>query len=79
MEIKYVMFNGMFPIIFGGYFKHKDIADVFDKNPTSAGFMTMKADPFGNRIKVEVYGESISLKRRPSEEDIPILSRVVNS
>jgi|WetSurMetagenome_2_1015567.scaffolds.fasta_scaffold966895_2 hypothetical protein len=67
MKIKYVMFDGAFPVVFGEYIKHSDVS-VKDLKPTSAGFIQL-----GMPGEITVYGKSESLDLAPTEDDDAII------
>jgi len=78
MKTKYVIFNDVFPVIFGDYFEHSAVViNRAYKKPTSAGFMRIISG--GLKRYVEVYGESVSLNLKPSEDDAAILTRLINN
>lgn len=68
MEMKYIMIDGMFPVIFSPNFTHSDMAK--DKNVTSAGFI----DDKGN-----VKGYSDSLGMGPKEKDQKIINLITKN
>ncbi len=71
-EMKYIMIDDIFPIVFHSSHVHKDVAFGIRSQPvTSAGFVILDAE--GN---YHCYGESISLniKSKP-EMDSKIINR----
>lgn len=84
MKLKYVMFDESMPVVFGEYFKHSDICVTNGAEPTSAGFCSIEKIPVKNDgvllevIKVECFGESASLKLKPSPYDARRLERIFN-
>jgi len=74
MDIKYVMINHSFPIIFLAMFNHKDFSGV--GNITSAGFLRIRSN--SGYIQIETYGESTSLGKRPDAEDAKLIQFFLN-
>lgn len=71
-EMKYIMVDEIFPIIFQTYLVHKDIAHGVRSNPvTSAGFVQRDAE--GN---YHCYGESVSLNIKSNPE---MDSKIINT
>ena len=85
MKMKYVVFDGAYPMVFGEYFQHKDVRAL--GRPTSAGFLQIKeveARPEHNTCcaqytEVHPYGESISLGLKSKEEDKFLLEKLFNT
>lgn len=71
-EMKYIMIDEIFPIIFDSSLIHREIAFAVRTQPvTSAGFVQLDAD--GN---YHCYGESISLGiKADPEKDSKIINR----
>lgn len=67
---KYIMVDGCKPILFGGYFSHKEIGFIAERygKITSAGFFTVDG---------KVYGESEGLKLKSVETDTFFIQKVL--
>lgn len=83
MKLKYVVFDGALPVVFGEYFKHCDVF-VRGSEATSAGFCTIEQVTVVNHgkvessFKVECFGESTSLKLKTKPNDCRVLTKVLN-
>ena len=77
MDIKYIILDEIFPVIFGGYFKHKTVSDTFPQRTTSAGFLNIRKHTPEDVI-IETYGEAISLRLKPKERDAVLLARLLH-
>jgi len=69
---KYIMLRGVEPVLFPLTLTHATIANVLNRGEvTSAGFVTVLGIGIqGNSdIMVRVFGESVSLKLKPAEDD----------
>jgi hypothetical protein len=80
MALKYIIFDDAFPVIFGSYFKHADVALrtrrlAFDAcgagEITGAGFISGADDEWF------VYGRSESLNKDPGPKDKEIINMVM--
>jgi len=83
--LKYIMFDDQFPVIFGDYFIHAEVAQRTRRlacetfagpgkgEVTGAGFVA------GDGSEWVAYGRSESLDKGPGEKDSIILSRVLNN
>lgn len=72
--MKYVMFEGVFPILFDDPITHKEVADSINGEVTSAGFFSV--DVIDGKLDVAVWGESISLGGVQSDlDDAKLLHR----
>jgi len=70
--LKYVMLNGCYPVLFPQAVVHRDVADsIGGRKVTSAGFCQLVAG------KVEVWGESISLRLSSQKEDASFIERAI--
>jgi len=74
VALKFIMIDDGFPIIFGDYFAHRDVADRLRQlgETTSAGFVGQNAD--GTFF---AYGESIGLNLKPAESDSKVVDKVL--
>jgi hypothetical protein len=88
MKVKYVIFDGLYPVIFSEAHKHSDFQHVGPGKPTSAGFCSIhevdakpEHDTCCTRwLEVQCYGESISLRLKSNpENDQRWLERMLNS
>lgn len=70
-QLKYIMVDEIFPIIFTEAMTHKHIAG--NKNVTSAGFVSISVDSEFNK-KATAYGKSISLGKESKPEDSEIIT-----
>lgn len=70
MKLKYVMFDGFFPVMFTGGIGHKEVT-AGDRKPTSAGFVKFLSS--GDVVSAAVYGESESLGLKPHKDDAEII------
>ena len=75
------MFNGCFPVIFQEGVGHNEIT-VKGMKPTSAGFIIVSPSvkdigptTMGGYFNIRVFGESVSLKLKPSDRDLEIFER----
>jgi hypothetical protein len=83
-DAKYVIIDGCKPVIFSGANQHSDFRSVGDI--TSAGFVSIEEvdTPEGSRIytvkmfKAHCFGESVSLKMKPSDFDEYLIERLLN-
>lgn len=82
-NLKYVIFDGALPVVFGDYFKHSDVY-VNGYTATSAGYCNVKhvtvlrhGKPVSS-IELECFGESISLKLKPKPSDCKILTKTLS-
>ncbi len=66
LEMKYIIVDNLFPVIFPIYISHKDIAQ--NQNITSAGFIDYDG---------KVYGFSDTLNLHSNEKDQKIIDRVL--
>ena len=64
--MKYIIIDFVFPVLFTDAIEHKKMAN--GRFVTSAGFVKIVDG------KVEVYGDSISLKLKPDVDDADIIS-----
>lgn len=79
--MKYVMIDGIMPILFTEAMNHKDF--IHRGNITSAGMCKINAkinwDRYAEEYIVEkevvCYGESISLKLKPAEQDAKYIKK----
>ena len=76
--MKYLMIDEAFPILFGDYFEHTNIKANVHGKVTSAGFVDLYMDCAHGKIEASTFGESISLKLKPSKFDEEIITRLVN-
>jgi hypothetical protein len=67
-EMKYVISDGMFPIIFSPAIQHSALQHL---KPTSAGMCRIRKEDGGGFI-VDCYGESISLKLKQEHDEASI-------
>lgn len=86
-NIKYVIIDETYPIIFSEAHQHSSFRDI-SGNVTSAGFCSFQEvdTPVGSRfcqsriIQARCYGESVSLNiKSDPEKDAIILTRLFNS
>lgn len=79
-QLKYVMLDNVFPIIFGDYFTHRDVFERTRRlahdaggmgEVTGAGFLHITEDG------CFVYGRSESLDKDPSPTDKDTITKVV--
>ena len=68
MELKYVMFNTSFPVIFGEYIEHKNVTTLMV--PTSAGRFSIDFET----KTIKTFGQSLGLRLEPAEKDEAILA-----
>lgn len=73
--MKYVIINEDFPIIFPEHIEHCKFSEI--GKITSAGFCALEKDKLGSWLAV--YGESISLKLKPAEDDKIWLNMLLDS
>lgn len=73
--MKYVIINEDTPIIFPEHIDHSKFSSV--GRITSAGFCAFDKDKLGTWL--QVYGESISLKLKPAEDDKIWLNMLLDS
>lgn len=86
MKLKYVVFDDVFPVVFGEYAQHREVKIGLACKPTSAGFFTMaevetprESRFVGTRmIEVNPYGESISLNLKSKPTDKFLLEKLFN-
>ena len=74
---KYIMveLNGLeTPIIFPAYIQHHEMA--MNKTVVSAGFVSIGM--INDKVEVEAYGKSVSLRVQARPEDSEILKRTFN-
>lgn len=69
MDLKYIIIEKDFPILFTGAQQHRNIAP--HEQITSAGFFSVDADGV-----VHVYGESVSLQLSPFAEDAELIQDI---
>lgn len=72
MQIKYVMFDDIFPVIFTEAMGHDEVKWK-GKTPTSAGFCSINTY---DRV-VTAYGKSISLNMTPHPDDDIFLTKFI--
>lgn len=71
-EMKYIMIDGSFPVIFPDTVIHRDVAEGHLERVTSAGFVVIRFSP-GEGVMVKTYGVSKSLGNivpEPGDEEI---------
>lgn len=85
MGLKYIIFDDQFPVIFGDYFNHSEVAlrvrrlacENFVGNGkgevTGAGFISGADEDWF------VYGRSESLNKDPGPKDKEIINKVLNN
>lgn len=80
-QLKYIVLDNVFPIIFGDYFTHKDVAlrtlrlaSYAGGEPivTGAGFFTVNKD-----LECTTYGRSESLDKDPASTDKTVLTCLI--
>lgn len=71
-DFKYIMVDGIYPILFTLAMIHKDIAK--GHNVTSAGFA--KIESCDNKLSVSVSGESVSLGISHNPEDASTIKKM---
>jgi hypothetical protein len=84
VELKYVIFDGSMPVIFGGYFQHKEVRAG---EVTSAGFCSIREVPTPEdsmictptMFSAEVWGESVGLGVKSDPHDAELIERMLNS
>jgi hypothetical protein len=76
MELKYLMFDEIFPVIFPDSVLHNQVS-IKGKTVTSAGYIHTIVTEEGY-LKVQTYGESMGLKKKPSNHDADILTEAIN-
>lgn len=69
MEMKYIIYDNFWPVIFPTIYSHVDMANHYGK-VTSAGFIDKNG---------KVYGYSDSLGISPKESDQRIIDRVIGN
>lgn len=75
-NFKYIILNEVYPVVFGEYFQHSDVAARLPNgNVTSAGFGSLYLDEQG-KIQVHCYGESTSLQKKAGKYDATIIRGV---
>ncbi len=77
MELKYLMIDGMFPIVWAGSTQHKEIAEGTGRKVTSAGFVKLVQDRDG-KFSANVYGHSQSLGMVHDPRDAEFISLFVS-
>lgn len=75
MQIKYVMINEAFPVLFVTQM-HSDMKDL-GGTITSAGFVRLAVRD--GQLYVETYGASTSLGLRPGEHDAEIIAMMLGA
>lgn len=73
-EFKYIVFDYAYPIIFGLYFQHADVARGRESKVTSAGYGNLYVEE--DKIRISVHGESISLQKKPGDYDARTLEAI---
>lgn len=82
MQLKYIIFDGALPVVFGEYFKHSDVVINNGSEPTSAGFCFIKEavvinnDISTKRVTVTCFGESTSLKLKSLPSDNKMIEKL---
>jgi len=76
MEVKYVVLDELYPIVFCGALQHKDMADK--RRITSAGFCKISIDKATGEIETFCYGKSVSLNITPKENDNVLIKLLIN-
>ena len=74
-ELKYIISDEMFPIIFSPAIQHSDFRNF---KPTSAGMCRIRKEEDGGGFIVDCYGESISLKLKPGDHDEAVIRLLLN-
>lgn len=85
MDSKYITFEQddglVYAIVFPGVLIHAEVAQVFGRlraRPISAGFVSVGTNADGE-VRVNTYGESISLKLKSEvERDSKLVARALN-
>lgn len=79
MKLKYIIIDGVSPVIFGVTTKHVEAARTAGGLPiTGAGFCSARRLESG-RWTVNVWGESVSLNSlKAKADDIPVLEYLFN-
>lgn len=76
MELKYIMFDGCLPVIFGEYFQHIEVSIVAPSlgqgKATSAGRLSINHET----KQVTVYSKSLGLRLEPAKSDAEVLTRL---
>lgn len=85
MKLKYVIFDNLYPVVFGEYAQHSEVR-IKHRMPTSAGFVQLREEdaPADSRFcsaritKVSCYGESISLGVKSDPKDERFIENLFN-
>lgn len=75
-KMKYIITNGC-PIIFNEVLRHDHVAKGLI-DVTSAGFVIIKWNNETQRFECKTYGESVSLRLKPLNDDFKIIERMFN-
>ena len=80
-ELKYIIIDDKYVVLFDKTLTHKDMArNASGMPPTSAGFCMVEPHPTEDKISVYVYGRSESLNMDSNrEKDEPLIEKIVNS
>ena len=77
IEIKYVIFDYIFPVIFINSLEHTIIAAAFkNMKATSAGYVKILSEN-NNNFKVITYSKSIGLNLKPKPGDAQIIKNLL--
>jgi hypothetical protein len=85
MKLKYVIFDNLYPVVFGEYAQHSEVKIKF-RTPTSAGFVQLREEdaPANSRFcsaritTASCYGESISLNLKSDPKDERVIENLFN-
>jgi len=77
--LKYIIWDGSFPTLFGEYFKHNQVRVAGEADaPTSAGFVDLTTNENGVTT-VRCYGESTSMSLKSEPRDEILIARLFNN
>lgn len=75
--MKYIILDGIFPLIFPNTMNHSDFKDINNHRCTSAGFMLTYIDDNTNALKVSTFGSSTSLNLIAKDKDNILIERLL--
>ena len=73
IDLKYIIFDDVYVVVFTATIKHVDVARNIGMQPTSAGFCRIFSED--DKMEISAWGESVSLDISSKEDDADIIRR----